>query len=427
MLVAFCTLEIIKYFLAENICFGERVKDCKFLLLGVLLYVLLIQIPHMPYIVKVLALYVITMMTVLASIQGKAGERLKHLTILFLVMTVPFGIIQFIYNFYTWSIGKKSSMIEYLLCDLLVFLILVAAICMKHMLSRTAKDRIRALIQGKMTIMILVAAFFILFTISLLNYSKEFISDNRYYFMSTMVSGLAYMCIGFLGIVAIYIKFNDDHIKEIARAEIQFNEMQKKYYEALLEKEQETRAYRHDMVNHLLCLSAFAKDNDLASLTRYLEELQGKMAEIQGKAYHTGNDILDAITNYYIPQLPVDIQVTVQGMLHLSKDKAKLCTIYANLIQNAVEELCANDNEEGFLHIYFRQKEDSVRICVENSIVRKDGQTLTTRKRDKRNHGIGLKNVSSAVHELGGDLVINHNDERFQIIVILPKIDRLRS
>ena len=121
--------------------------------------------------------------------------------------------------------------------------------------------------------------------------------------------------------------------------QIHMKDMQKKYYDTLLERENDTRKFRHDMSNHLICLENLAREDNLEALRKYLGQMREQMQEIQKKSYSVGNDILNILTNHYVSLLDDNTRVTVSGFIHTGTDEMKLCTIYANLLQNAVEEL----------------------------------------------------------------------------------------
>ena len=161
------------------------------------------------------------------------------------------------------------------------------------------------------------------------------------------------------------------------------------------------------------------------ALPRNIEKMQNAAVEIQKRCYFTGNEIVDAITNYYVPQLEEDIMVKVSGSIELDLDELRLCTIYANLLKNAIEELEREKGENRFLYIKFSQGKRYVQILIENSL--SDAQRkqelkaiLKSKKKDKSNHGMGLLNVKRAVEEMGGMLEVRKSEKSFLTEVNLP-------
>lgn len=336
-------------------------------------------------------------------------------------MTSVSGIVQFFYDMFFSQIFQECSVgVLFLLKDIMSILFLGTGILIKKKSNKAFKERLRRLTESNLNFVIIFTALIITFTISLLGYSKRMISNERYQIMAVTISGIAYISIGFLGGIALYIKRLNDETKRLMKNEVLLKNMQKKYYKALLEKEKETRAYRHDMSNHLVCLGGLAEKGEIDTLITYINDMRGEIHKIKGKQYKTGNEILDIMTNFYLPQLPKHIKVSLQTTANVKLDEMKICTIYANLLQNAVEELNSDPGRDGELNIIFKLSDNTYRIMIENSIFRKrESEGFVTQKQDKRNHGIGLTNVESVVEELGGKIFISNDSELFRVIVEL--------
>ena len=146
---------------------------------------------------------------------------------------------------------------------------------------------------------------------------------------------------------------------------------QKNYYEMLLQKEEETRKYRHDITNHLMCLKALADDKKTELVSHYIETLQKDMQQIQNKNYDTGNLILDILLNYHTGRIRKKTQVRVIGKCNdaIPIDEVDLCCIFANLFQNAVEAVNRiQGDEERHIYIYFKEYAGSLSCQIKNSI-----------------------------------------------------------
>ncbi|MGN1145878.1 MAG: GHKL domain-containing protein, partial [Acetatifactor sp.] len=130
----------------------------------------------------------------------------------------------------------------------------------------------------------------------------------------------------------------------------------------------------------------------------------------------------DILTNYYISLLPETVSVKVSGRATIVIDEMRLCTIYSNLLQNAVEELLRIQGDKAsLLEISFQKGEKFFRIVIKNSLSEQqtDVAELETKKTDKRNHGIGLQNVRRAVETIGGRLEIKKKNDYFEAVVDL--------
>ncbi|MEF9839372.1 MAG: GHKL domain-containing protein, partial [Lachnospiraceae bacterium] len=143
------------------------------------------------------------------------------------------------------------------------------------------------------------------------------------------------------------------------------------------------------------------------------EKMQEKLSIIQKKCYITGNDILDILLNYYLMQVK-NTQISVKGKCICKPEINDLdfCTIFSNLIQNAVEETERQCGRMKYIDINIKQGQIYLVIEIKNSsdLIIKEGQMLfKTKKMDRQNHGIGLRNVQESVNknrgifEMGGD------------------------
>ena len=154
----------------------------------------------------------------------------------------------------------------------------------------------------------------------------------------------------------------------------------------------------------------------------YVQKMQKQMNQIQKKIYTVGNQILDIVTNYYLnmlsPEITIKISGNVYGQLYIDSDA--LCTIYGNLMNNAVEEL--SKANKGYISIEFTKGEEYFQIIVENSLSlasKNKDNLLLTEKEDKKNHGLGLNNVRKTVEENNGKIDIIYDKQKFKATVTL--------
>lgn len=262
-----------------------------------------------------------------------------------------------------------------------------------------------------------------LLVIATMDVTIGYLQNSTLTIWTTILCGGAYIGVAALGYFVIYIKKINKRMDDMLHRERQLSNMQQFYYENLLESEVETRKYRHDIINHIICLDGLVASGNLERVSTYLKEMQTQVVDIQKKSYTTGSKIIDIITNYQLGMLEDDVMVHVIGKLQneINIDDMVLCTIYANLLENAREEL-AKKGEDKFLKIHLLQGEEYFQITIQNSLSpesRQKTELLRTHKTDKKNHGIGLKNVKNAVENCGGSLKFTVEKECFTACVIL--------
>lgn len=228
------------------------------------------------------------------------------------------------------------------------------------------------------------------------------------------------------GIFVVYVKNANVNYKELLESEERLRISQQYYYEMLLEREEETREFRHNISNHLICLKEILEGGNLTVAQEYLTDMNFSISQINKKYFSIGNDVMDAIVNYYVQQLDKDVILSVKGVcLHsLEISDMELCSIISNLMQNAVDAFRVQQTGEKHLHIKLSSTQDAFKLKMCNSMEEEpilDARGIPiTSKRDTRNHGIGLKYVKKVVEQVKGLFHINICNKEFQIIVILP-------
>lgn len=238
----------------------------------------------------------------------------------------------------------------------------------------------------------------------------------------------SYLGVAFLG-SQIWVVINlNSRMKALIKEERVLHTTQEEYYRSLLDREDETRKYRHDMTNHLMVMDVLLDEGNLDELKEYLGKLRDEFDLVQNKRYVTGNPVIDAISCYYLPGVADFTDISVRGHIstEIKIDEVSICTIYSNLVKNAVEELqrLKEDAKEGLkLLICFKTGKDFIEINVANSM--RDnavfrGINTPTSKSDSKNHGIGLGNIKRTVEREHGRIKIDKKDQMFVADVILP-------
>ena len=195
-------------------------------------------------------------------------------------------------------------------------------------------------------------------------------------------------------------------------------EVQKDYYTTLLEKEEETRKFRHDIKNHFYCIQTLLRDKDYDELDEYLSRLNKSIANLKG-GLSTGNRLVDAIVNYFGMRYP-DVKICWNGKLpaDIALSSMDLCTIFSNLLSNAFE--AAQKTSDKWVNVSIKILESQLLITVSNKTSEEPhmvrGEFVSSKK--EKNHGYGIKNARRCVEENNGQLNIIFRDKVFTAEVI---------
>lgn len=191
-------------------------------------------------------------------------------------------------------------------------------------------------------------------------------------------------------------------------------EHQKEYYQTLLEREEATKAFRHEVTNDLLQIKNKCIKQEYKDVEKYLDSMLNQVKKINDN-YMVGNETVDVILNYYLPENSENNRVHVKGCIgdDIQVEPRDLCILIANLIRNAVEAV--EKMQKGEIWIEVSQGEHYLLFSIRNTFVGKlladpDGGFITSKK-DKGSHGYGLKNIISIVEKYHGKYVFKAENQ----------------
>ncbi len=418
-------MEIMKYRLLYQVLYEKKGKRIWLsVVIGVIYFILFgILLPEYDVSGKKALGYGFAWIATFFMLEEKRGKKGTTFLVMYLIavgleqiVSIPLRIAGLFVELEVW-LGEYDSLLLSFLALLMVSVVWMWKMKKKRILRRSLSNR---------TINFLIAFMVIglLLTVACVDYAEDYVQNFRFSVLTIILCVVSYVSVGILGVFIIHIRNVNETMDEMLQNEIVLNEMQKSYYEALLKKEEETRSYRHDMVGHLLCLETFVKEGKSEALEEYLCKMQQQMRHIQGEKYVIGNTVIDAITNHYFSELEKETEVQVSGFVDetLEIDNVSLCSVYANLLKNAIEELARIHDGKKFLKVDFLQGTHFFSIEVQNSLSEESkgkSNFFESEKKDKRNHGIGMKNVRRIVEENGGEYYTLIENDVFVARVVL--------
>lgn len=179
----------------------------------------------------------------------------------------------------------------------------------------------------------------------------------------------------------------------------------------------------HDLKHQIAYLRA---EQDPGRRSAFLDSMEDeiKVYEAQNK---TGNSILDTVLtskSLYCSSHSIEFTCVADGTLLSFMDVMDICTIFGNLLDNAIEcELRIFDTKKRIIRLFVRAFKGFVSIQCENfceeSPAFQDGLPLTT-KSDTGIHGYGVKSVRYSVEKYGGTMTIRNEDHWFTVNLLIP-------
>ena len=267
-------------------------------------------------------------------------------------------------------------------------------------------------------------AWFMTLSVALLQYMQQYVQNKIEEILIDLFSMVAFFSVFIVVFMVLHIYYLNERLKEAYHLECSLKEAQEAYYKILLDKEEETRKYRHDLSNHMICLKQIVGQGQLEDVKTYIDSMYQNFDSIKNKVYDTGNDIFNIMLNHYLGMDIPNLKFRITGKItkRIDADNFTLCTIFSNILQNAIEELNRNHGENVLLWIKISNGDSNVKIQICNNSVEKDIKSgkIETQKPDKENHGIGLKNVTKAITECHGMLELDYADGMFIADIYLP-------
>lgn len=201
------------------------------------------------------------------------------------------------------------------------------------------------------------------------------------------------------------------------------------FYEYKLRQDNEDNIRRiyHDMKNHIICIKGLY--NNQQDALNYLLKLE-KSINNSTTSYNSGNRVVDILLNEKSSTCERK-GIKFTSIVNAEKinfiDDIDICTIFSNIIDNAIES-SENDNiNEKFINISsYQKKEFYIFKCINNKShdILKKNKAIQTSKKEFHRHGYGLKNIKSTIEKYNGSLDIDYNDNEFILSFIIPLKER---
>lgn len=198
-------------------------------------------------------------------------------------------------------------------------------------------------------------------------------------------------------------------------------ETQLNYYNKIENMNEEIRKFRHDYKNHMICLQALIKQNDIQEAEQYIKNITNKEI-INANRFFTGNKISDSILTDKQEYADIyDIIIDFEGSISDKVPASDLCVILSNSIDNAIEacqKINALEPKVIKIKCAFIKRIQIIQISnpiIENYNIIND--SIPTSKSDKNMHGFGLYNIKKTINKYNGNFNIKCENNHFVLEV----------
>lgn len=200
---------------------------------------------------------------------------------------------------------------------------------------------------------------------------------------------------------------------------IKFNQyMIEKRYEVLMQDYKINSQNFHDLKNHMLIIYKLLNNKKINQAEDYVKQFVD--AESCISSFWSGNQVLDYILNIKkktAEKYNIDFTIDVDYINKLDISDKVICSIFTNLLDNAIEACNKISDKTKFVNVAIRKINNFIIIKVTNSI---DNEPVIKNKimvssKQGINHGWGYNSIISSVQSNNGVISYNFNKEKFEV------------
>ena len=173
---------------------------------------------------------------------------------------------------------------------------------------------------------------------------------------------------------------------------------------------------RHDLKDHIRVINGLSLRGNTEELSEYTKKLVEDWDSLSSRTFCDvpAVDIVLAEKYSLAASSGIKTDFMINGISEIDSDPIYLCSIFSNLLNNALEAALHCDNEP-FINLQVGIKIDRLVIKCQNSMPSSD-----IAKSDTENHGYGLHIIKELSELLGGNFVYEHNSAVFTAVVTIP-------
>lgn len=267
-------------------------------------------------------------------------------------------------------------------------------------------------------LLIVLNTLIIAFLQNAMNLNAQSLHDPLFYiaFIGSMISN--YLQIFFV----IYLISSRDMVRKQSELNAKYLEMQHRHYTAIRKGDLALRRFRHDMKSHFYVLYDLAEQRKPEEIAAYLKEIRWNTG-LRDKPIQVHHPIVDIILNQYdqtARECGIELEVSGHLPAKCRIENFDLCTIFGNLLSNAFEAVKHLTDKR--VELTLRYDETNIYIQQKNAYaghISVHEEHMVTKKKDKRNHGLGIQNMMDSARKYDGVIDISTEHQMFQILILL--------
>lgn len=246
------------------------------------------------------------------------------------------------------------------------------------------------------------------------------------------IVSIGLLVINFLMLYLYNLLLNSVSQKYEARMLKQEAEVYANQLNVIRQSEEKIKTLRHDMKHHMNEIKLLANRYHAAEIQEYIDHMETYLQN-PNEIVSSGNMEIDSVLNYMLQRAREELETVIVKVMLPEKMKHAfdINVLIGNLLENAIE--AAAKTERKYLSVSMALKKGVLKIRVENSYLpdgiesreREEGKIFLTTKKEKEQHGIGLKSVRRIVEAYNGTMEVTPQEELFcvNLILYMPKAE----
>ncbi len=357
---------------------------------------------------------------------GNKFRAMLRVARVYFLSLMPIGMATFVSMYFVFPNydleSDETSTTEYLILSILTTLFFAFVFHYLHQRIYKAQIFIPCGMREKLFVTLYTIASFVL-------YSVVLISGKDGMATLTIMAGFIVLLMALLPLFVYHTRISE-YYRERTHYQETYLQAELAHFQQYKQAQEETRRFRHDIRNNLLCMRELLHAGKVEEAADYLQGLL-ETADTLSAKYVSGDEILDCILSAkgeVMTQKGITFQL--DGVLAggLPWKPIDVCSVFANALDNAMEACEGLPPAERRITMKLKATPQFWFIRIENPVARdvevsrlflpKGGYTS---KADAGQHGIGTYNMKRTVESYGGILKADCRERQFVLEMMLDK------
>lgn len=246
---------------------------------------------------------------------------------------------------------------------------------------------------------------------------EGFAADKSYNYIS-----LGFSLIGIIFINILMFNFFESYEDKIKLNYLEtLKQQEQENYKLLTLSYKQVREFKHDIENQFSVLKDMLENDDTDAAKEYLVKLSS-FVRLANRLCYTGNNAVDSIVNIkgsLARTYGIEFICKVNIITSIKANELELCRIIGNALDNAIEGCQRSNSPSKHIWISISEEREKLFLVITNTSDEVDTDAMTSTKKEKGLHGIGVSSIKSSVDRLGGLVKFDCKDGIFKLNIMI--------